>query len=243
MILAAGLGTRLRPLTDSMPKALVEVGGEPLLVHVARRLVSAGATRLIVNVHAFPEQIEAVIEAHAGFGVEVRVSHERGRPLETGGALLAAREHFRGEAPFFLHNADVWSDLSLEGLYAAHAASGALATLAVMGRETSRFLRFDGAGLCGWENRATGACEQVRAAVGEVRALPFCGVHVISPEFLGRITETGAFSIVRTYLRLSAEGAHIRPYSVDGATWVDIGRPEALARARALAGEAGPASA
>lgn len=235
MIFAAGLGTRLRPLTDQCPKVLVEVGGEPMLVHVARRLVAAGATRLIINVHPFPEQVEAVVARHGGFGVEVRLAYERERALETGGGLLAAREHFRGTAPFFVHNGDIWSDLPLEAMYAAHLASDAFATLAVMQRETTRFLLFDEHGLLGWENRATGAQETARRAEGEVIGHPFCGVHVISPEIFPLFTETGAFSIVPTYLRLSGAGRRIAPFSVDGSTWVDIGRPETLAYARRLA--------
>ncbi len=235
MIFAAGLGTRLRPLTDSMPKALVPVAGEPMLVHVARRLVAAGATRLVINVHPFPEQVEAVVRAHGDFGVEVRFSYEVEQPLETGGGLLAARAHFRGDRPFFVHNADVWSDIDLGRMAAAHETSGALATLAVMERPTTRFLLFDAQGLLGWENRATGRRAEARPAAGEIAAIPFCGVHVVSPELFARTTETGAFSIVTTYLRLSGEGARILPHHVDGSTWIDIGRPEQLDRARQLA--------
>lgn len=236
MIFAAGLGTRLRPLTDAMPKALVDVAGEPMLVHVARRLVAAGATRLVINVHPFPEQVEAVVRAHDGFGVEVRFAYERERPLETGGGLLAARAHFRGDVPFFVHNADVWSDIPLGAMHEAHRASGALATLAVMERGTTRFLLFDERGLLGFENRATGQRREARAAVGAVEAIPFCGIHVIAPAIFERITEEGAFSIITTYLRLAGEGARILPFRVDGRTWVDIGRPAQLERARALAG-------
>lgn len=233
MILAAGLGTRLRPLTDHTPKALLDVGGMPIIERVARRLIEAGADRLIINTAHLAEQIEEFVRARDGFGVEAVFSREDPGPLETGGALLAARAHFRGDAPFFLHNADILSDVPLGEMYAAHQAAGdPLATVAVLDRPTTRRLLFDDRGLLGRTDEGKGLDLRVRAPDGEVRALPFAGIHVISPRLFGLLTEQGAFSILDPYLRLSAAGERILPFRVDGCTWIDIGRPEQLEQAR-----------
>lgn len=232
MILAAGLGTRLRPLTDEVPKALVPVGDRPMLEHVARRLVEAGADRLVINVFYHADQIKRFVEEQDGFGVDVRISEEHGHRLETGGGLKHAAGHFRRDAPFFMHNADILSDIDLGALYEAHRASGALATLACRTAETPRFLSFDAAGdLCGYGDKE-GAEHLVREPAGEVERLDFCGVQVIDPRIFDLLTEEGVFSIINSYLRLSKQGERIVPYRVDGATWIDIGNHERLAEAR-----------
>lgn len=232
MLLAAGLGTRLRPLTDHTPKALVPVGGVPILERVARRLVDAGADRLIINTHHLGDQIRDFVRERDGFGVEAVFSDEQGAPLETGGGLLQARPLFRGDAPFFLHNADILTDLSLEGMYRAHLQLGALATLAVMERPSSRQLLFDEVGLVGRVDQGKQLRLEARAPVGEVKPLAFAGVHVISPAIFRGITETGAFSILEPYLRLVGEGARVLPFRIDGCHWTDIGKPEQLEEAR-----------
>ncbi|HEX2205089.1 MAG TPA: sugar phosphate nucleotidyltransferase [Longimicrobium sp.] len=238
LILAAGLGTRLRPLTDHTPKALIDVAGVPVLERVARRLIAAGADRLVVNTHWLGAQIEAFLVERGGFGVDWVVSPEPGdAPLETGGALVEAERHFRKDAPFFVHNADVLTDLPLGAMYGAHVASGALATLAVMERETSRHLLFDDRGLLGRTDATKGLDLRVRDAVGEVRKVAFGGVHVISPRIFGLLTERGAFSILDPYLRLAGAGETILPFRVDGSTWIDIGSPAQLEAARARAAE------
>lgn len=242
MILAAGLGTRLRPLTDHTPKALVEVDGVPILERVARRLIAAGADRLIVNTHHLGERVERFLTEREGeWGVEVVFSREAERPLETGGGVIHAASLFRGDAPFFLHNADILSDLPLRAMYRAHGASGALATLAVMRRPSSRFLLFDDAGLLGRTDEREQIEIRVRPSRGEVQRLAFGGVHVISPALLPRITERGAFSILDPYLRLAGEGASLLPFSIDGSAWYDIGKPEQLERARQWAERKQPA--
>jgi NDP-sugar pyrophosphorylase family protein len=234
MLLAAGLGTRLRPLTDHTPKPLVEVGGVPILERVARRLIAAGADRLVVNTSHLGEQVQAYVQGRNGFGVDVAFSPEPKGPLETGGGLLKARHLFRGDAPFFLHNADILTTLPLADVYAAHLARTPLATVAVMERPTSRHLLFDDLGLMGRSDARTDLDIRVRPPVGEVRKLAFAGVHVVSPAFLGRITERGAFSILDPYLRLAAKGERIVPFRADGWLWVDIGSHAQLAEARRL---------
>ena len=232
MLLAAGLGTRLRPLTDRMPKALVEVGGVPILERVARRLIATGADRLIINVHHFADQIRAYVAGRDGFDVEVAFSVEEDRPLETGGGLLRAAPLFRRDAPFFLHNADILTDLPLEAMYAVHLARSPLATVAVMERRSSRYLLFDDEGLLGRADEKKGIRIEVREPMGEVKALAFGGVHVVSPGIFDLLTENGAFSILDPYLRLVADGMRIDPFRVDGCYWSDIGKPEELEAAR-----------
>lgn len=234
MILAAGLGTRLRPLTKNQPKALVEVGGESMLDHVARRLVAAGADRLIINLHHFPGQIRRRVAERESWGVEVRFSEEQREPLETGGGLSAAEPHFRKDEPFFLHNSDVLSDLPLREMYAAHLTSGALATLAVMERETSRHLLFDDLGLVGRADESKKLELRARDASGPVRRVGFCGIHVISPTIFSLIDERGAFSILDPYLRLAGTGHRILPFRIDRFSWTDIGEPAQLERARRM---------
>ncbi len=240
-ILAAGLGTRLRPLTDRLPKALVEVGGVPVLERVARRLVAAGCTRLVINAHHHAEQIRRFVAARGGFGVETLLSVEEERPLETGGGLLRAAPLFRARGPLLMHNADIVTDLSLERLLEAHAASGALATLAVRPLETPRYLAFDADGrLCGYGNHATGYEHLVGEPEG-VQRVDFCGVQALDPRLLGMIREKGVFSIIKTYLRLAESGEAVRMHSVaPEALWLDIGTPEQLARAQALFSGGGP---
>lgn len=241
MIFAAGLGTRLRPLTDDVPKALVPVAGVPMLERVAARLVDAGADRLIVNAHWLGDQVRAFVESRDGFGVETIVVREPGdAPLETGGGLRNAAPLLRREAPFFLHNVDVATDIPLAALYAAHAASGALVSLAVQLRDASRALLFDDQGLCGHTDRA-GTATLARPAVGEVEALGFTGIHVASPRLLDLMEETGAFSIIWPYLRLAGAGEALLPYRVDDASWVDIGTVERLREAERLVAGAGSA--
>lgn len=232
MILAAGFGTRLRPITEHTPKALVRVGGVPMLERIARRLVAAGADRLIINIHHHAEQVRSFVEERDGFGVEVRISEEQPAPLETGGGLLAAREHFREDGPFLLHNVDVVCSADLGRLYRAHVESGALATLAVSDRESPRVLRFDERGLQARVDHRTGVVEAARPLSGEARELAFAGIHVIGPELFDRMEERGAFSIIGPYLRLAGAGERILPHDISRDLWLEIGDPDRLERAR-----------
>lgn len=232
MILAAGLGTRLRPLTEETPKALVTVGGIPMLERIARRLTGAGVDRLIINIHHHADRIREFVDRRDGFGVDTRLAVEPGAPLETGGGLLNARDEFRLDAPFFLHNVDIICEMDLVDMYRAHEADDPLATLAVSGRDAGRVLRFDDAGLQARVDRATGAVEAERPPDGESRDLAFAGIHVVSPRIFDLMTERGAFSIIGPYLRLAGAGHRIRPYDIGRALWLEVGDPERLERAR-----------
>ena len=227
LIFAAGLGTRLRPLTNDRPKALVEVAGVPMLDRVAQSLVAAGCTRLVVNVHHFADRMHEHLEAR-DYGVPVHVSEEQPQPLETGGGLWHARGLLQGAGLLLIHNVDVWTDLPLEELVAAHRRGRALCTLAVADRDTTRKLRFDDTGLLGLVD-SKGRRSDVRPSHGEVFERGFNGVHVVEERVLERIAERGRFSIFAPYMRLCSEGEVFAPFSMDAWRWSDIGSPARLA--------------
>ncbi len=225
IILAAGLGTRLRPLTNTKPKALVEVAGVPLLEIVLKRLIAAGVTEVIINLHHFPEQIRDFVHSKSDFGLRVEFSHEKDRLLDTGGGLQQAAHFFDDGAPFYLHNVDIVSDFDLRAMLAAHMSEPRLVTLAVNQRETARYFIFDAdLTLCGWKSLKTGVVKNARAPKGNSLDLAFAGVHVISPEIFALLRERGSFSIVDSYLRLAAQGETIKAYRIDGFEWRDVGK-------------------
>jgi NDP-sugar pyrophosphorylase family protein len=230
MILAAGVGSRLRPLTDETPKALVEVDGAPMIEHVIRRLRSAGVTEILVNLFHLGDRIVEFLVSKSDFGLRVAFTREA-ELLDTGGGVKNAAWFFDDGRPFFLHNVDVLSDIDLPGLLRFHCGAGALATLAVQSRPSSRQLLFDRGGmLCG--RKTPEGSEWARGEVGDVAHLAFTGIHVIDPAIFPQMTETGAFPITRTYLRLAGEGARIAAFRADGSYWQDIGSPEKLKEAR-----------
>ena len=231
MILAAGRGTRLGELGQTTPKALIEIAGVTMLERTARRLVVAGADRLVVNVHHHADAIERFLATH-DLGADVHVSRELAEPLETGGGLWHARTHFRGDRTILAHNVDVVCEADLTTLVREHEASGALATLAMQARDTQRYLLFDDDGLFGRENRKTGERTEVRAPRGEVRPLAFAGIHACAPRFFDLVTERGVFPIVEVWLRLAGLGHAIRPWIVPDGAWLEIGNPDRLAAVR-----------
>lgn len=234
MILAAGLGTRLRPLTNDRPKALVEVAGRTLLEIALRRLQSVGVTDVIVNTHHFADLMATYLAAHNNFGMRVEISREDSL-LDTGGGLKQAAPFFLCDGvpdqPFLLHNVDVLSAIDLRRMIEFHTEHNALATLAVQDRATSRYLLFDQQGrLCGRRAGLDGSVEQVRATTN-MQARAFSGIHILSPRIFALMTESGAFSIIDAYLRLAAQGEKILAFPADGSYWRDLGRPESIAQA------------
>jgi NDP-sugar pyrophosphorylase family protein len=235
MILAAGLGTRLRPLTDDRPKALVEVAGRTLLEITLSRLRSFEIREVIVNVHHFADMIVAYLKKNSNFGMRIEVSREESL-LDTGGGLKKAAWFFLEDAdapeePFILHNVDVISTIDLSRMVQFHTKSQALATLAVQDRDTSRYLLFDRQHqLCGRQAGRDGTPELVRPSP-HTQALAFSGIHVISPRLLGTMTEHGAFSIINSYLRLAALGETFVAFRADKYYWRDLGKPENVAQA------------
>jgi NDP-sugar pyrophosphorylase family protein len=241
MILAAGLGTRLRPLTDDRPKALVEISGRTLLEIALSRLRRFGIREVIVNVHHFAGMILEYLKANDNFGMHIEVSREDDL-LDTGGGLKKAawffrdsREHSGNEAPFLLHNVDVLSTIDLRRMVQFHNENQALATLAVQERRSSRYLLFDKQlQLCGRRSGGDEGVELVRPLPGsaeQAQELAFSGIHVISPRLLAMMSEDGAFSVIASYLRLAAQGERILAFRADGYYWRDLGTPENVAQA------------
>jgi mannose-1-phosphate guanylyltransferase len=234
MLLAAGLGTRLRPLTDDRPKALVEVAGRTLLEIAIARLRESGVSEVIINTHHFAAMVAEYLRAKNNFGMRIEISEED-TLLDTGGGLKKAAWFFREEGPaavpFILHNVDVISTIDLRRMLEFHTRSQALATLAVQHRQSSRYLLIDERmRLCGRRLVKEQETELVRRAP-QFEEVAFSGIHVISPRLLGMMSEEGAFSIIQTYLRLAGEGETILAYCADGEYWRDLGKPESVARA------------
>jgi mannose-1-phosphate guanylyltransferase len=235
MILAAGLGTRLRPLTDNRPKALVEVGGRTLLEITLSRLRVFGVREVIINVHHFAEMVVDYLKENDNFGMRIEVSREEVL-LDTGGGLKKAAHFFLensspSDEPFILHNVDVISTIDLARMVRFHAECRALATLAVQDRETSRYLLFDQRlQLCGRQAGRDQAPEMVQAA-HPTQALAFSGIHVISPRLFKMLTEEGVFSIITSYLRLASQGESIVAFRADEYYWRDLGRAQNVAQA------------
>jgi NDP-sugar pyrophosphorylase family protein len=235
MVFAAGLGTRLRPLTDDRPKALVEIGGRTLLEITLARLREYGLSEVVINAHHFAEKLVEYLKTHDNFGMRVQISREEVL-LDTGGGLKQAAHFFLDGAkdpdePILVHNVDVMSTIDLERMAQAHVASQALATLAVQERKTSRYLMFDeNLELCGRRIGEDTTAEIVRKS-RHVQALAFSGIHIISPRLLTMLTEDGAFSIIASYLRLAGRGEKIMGFRADQYSWRDVGKHEDLERA------------
>jgi NDP-sugar pyrophosphorylase family protein len=234
MVLAAGLGTRLRPLTDDRPKALVEVAGHTLLEITLNRLRAFGIREVIVNVHHFADLVVDYLKRNANFGMRIGISHEDVL-LDTGGGLKNAAWFFEEDSsssePFLLHNVDVLSTIDFDRMLRFHRENDALATLAVQKRKTSRYLLFDEHDfLCGRRVGDDQVSEMARPAA-KTQALAFSGVHVISPRFLSLMTELGIFSIITSYLRLAGQGEKILAFHADDYYWRDLGKPGNIAQA------------
>jgi NDP-sugar pyrophosphorylase family protein len=235
MILAAGLGTRLRPLTDNRPKALVEVAGRTLLEIALTRLRTFGVREVIINVHHLADMVVDYLKTTGNFGMRIEVSREEVL-LDTGGGLKKAAWFFlqdsnRSDEPFLLHNVDVISSIDLGRMVQFHRDHQALATLAVQDRESSRHLLFDEQlKLCGRRAGRDQNPEVVRPSP-RAQALAFSGIHVISPRLLPLIKEEGVFSIITSYLNLAAQGEKILAFRADHYYWRDLGKPENLAQA------------
>jgi NDP-sugar pyrophosphorylase family protein len=232
MVLAAGLGTRLRPLTSDRPKALVEVAGRTLLDITLARLREFGVSEAIINVHHFADMVCEYLKTQANFGMRIEISREDVL-LDTGGGLKKAAWFFlegSKQEPFFLHNVDLMSTIDLSLMARFHAEQGALATLAVQDRKTSRPLLFEPKGeLCG-RRVGDGQIEWVRSEAG-AQELAFAGIHVISPRIFSLLSEEGVFSIIPAYLRLAQQGEKIVGFRADEYKWRDLGRPEDLKQA------------
>ncbi|MGN6567982.1 MAG: nucleotidyltransferase family protein [Flavipsychrobacter sp.] len=226
MLFAAGLGTRLKPFTDKHPKALAEVNGKTLLEHNITYLQRFGITEVLINVHHFADQIEEAVKSNQGFGAQVTISDERNEVLETGGGLKKAAAHFINEEAFVVMNVDVLTNLALDKMIAAHQEADALATLAVMKRNSSRQLLFDEHMLlCGWANNKTGE-QRIAREVLSLTPYAFSGIQVLSPAILD-MPFSGKFSIIDVYLHFAKDHI-IKGYNHTGDTFIDVGKPESI---------------
>ena len=233
MIFAAGLGTRLKPFTDHMPKALVPVAGKPMLEHVINKLKSAGVDEIVINVHHFAQQIIDFLKEKDNFGIKIWISDETEELLETGGGIKKAAPFFNG--PFLVHNADILSNVDLKAMYDYHLTNGNDATLLVSSRKTVRYLLFDETNrLCGWVNKDTLQTKPegfiYQPEVQKEHA--FGGIHIISPTLFKYMGDqwTGKFSIMDFYLQTCKE-AQLGGYIKEDLQLIDIGKPEMLAKA------------
>lgn len=259
MIFAAGLGTRLKPLTDTMPKALVRVGGEPLIKRVIMNLAAAGVDRIVVNVHHFAEQIIDYLKDNDNFGLDIRISDETAGLLETGGGIKKAAPLFDPTAPILIHNVDILSNVNLSEFYqvASRSENGKVkseesncrddvdAVLLVSWRKTKRYLLFnDDMRLVGWTNIETG---EVRSPYPDLdpkkcRMYAFAGIHALSPRLLKMMDEfPDRFGIIDFYLKACATH-NIKGYVKDDLKLMDIGKLDTLAQAEEFLGELGVTS-
>jgi NDP-sugar pyrophosphorylase family protein len=247
MILAAGLGTRLRPLTDTRPKALVEINNRTLLEIILTRLRTCGITEAIINVHHFADMVEHYLKAKNNFNMRIEISREDDQLLDTGGGLKKAAWFFQespsradssgdhsvlADKPFLLHNVDVISTIDLAAMLEFHTAHQALATLAVQSRDSGRQLLFnDQLQLSGRHVKGQSPLPE-STTLSALHPFAFSGIHIISPRLLPLLTETGPFSIIDFYLRLASQGEKIVAFRHDNSYWRDLGKPADLAQAR-----------
>jgi NDP-sugar pyrophosphorylase family protein len=230
MIFAAGLGTRLYPITLNKPKALVEVAGKTLLQMAIEKVSNAGYNELIINIHHFGDQIIDFLKMNNDFGLSIKISDERGQLLDTGGGLVKAAPWLEGDEPFLVYNVDVLSDIDLQQFWDYHMERGGLATLAVRDRETARYLAFDESmQLSGWKNIKTGD-EILSRNMQNCSLLAFSGIQLIEPSIFKLISETGSFPLMSLYLRLAAEH-RIMGYFDKSNLWMDLGKPDQIREA------------
>jgi len=228
MIFAAGLGTRLRPITNDRPKALAEIQGTTLLEITIRRLKNYGFKDIVVNVHHFADKVIDFLDSKNNFDINLQISDERGELLDTGGGLKKASWFFDDDQPFLVHNVDTLTDVDLEQFYNYHLSNDALATLLVRHRPGSRFLLFDRLHqLAGWENILTQEKILVNDETDQLEQIAFSCLHVIDRSIFRMIHEEGCFSIIDVYLRL-AQSQKIMGYVDDKSYWLDVGTPDKL---------------
>lgn len=238
MILAAGLGTRMGELTRDLPKPLVPVAGRPMLLYAVDNLKRAGVTDLVINTHYKSELLQEFVADQCQFGIQVTLSHEP-ELLDTGGGILNARAYLEDVDFFLVHNADVYSEIDLAQLVAEHCASGALATLALKDRNTTRGLLFTSAlELCGWEHRGKGqrVLTESTPETRPVESYGFCGVQVMSREFLSFIARDNKkrFSLIDVYLAAVSAGHKIVGFDIGTTAWFDMGSAEKIAEVEAF---------
>ena len=233
MILAAGLGTRLKPMTNTVPKALVEINNKTLLEIAILNLCSSGFDDIIINVHHFSEKVIEFVKLNK-FEAKITISDESEKLLDTGGGLFFAKEFFDKKEPFLIYNVDILSDIDLKKLHNSHIKSNAIGTVAVRNRSTSRYLLFDeNKNLSGWKNIKSGETKIVRQNQKDLTPLAFSGIQIIDPKIFELYEKIGKFSIIDVLLSL-AKNEQIKAFRHDNDFWMDLGKPENLQLAEKL---------
>lgn len=240
ILFSAGYGTRLKPLTDRMPKALVEVSNKPLIQWNIEKLVSEGCTLLVVNVHHFPDMIINFLQKNKNFGIDILISDERDQLLDTGGGLWKAAGFFNPEEPIVCHNVDILSNLNISDMVQFHKQNRALATVAVRDRLTQRYLVFDRTmQLSGWINKESGETKNWRIEEGQPHSeMAFSGIQVVNPEIFQMFSKEGKFSIIDSYLELS-DSHKVLGFRDTSSLWMDVGKLTQLSQAEDLLKEMG----
>ena len=233
MIFAAGLGTRFKPWTDNHPKALALVNNKSLLQRNIEYLQEYGIKEVVVNVHHFADQIIDAVKMNNGWGSHIIISDEREEVLETGGGLLKAKELLKSDEPFITLNADILTDLSISDLLSHHKKNNALITFGISNRTSSRNFLFDDKNrLCGWENNVTGE-KKISIIKDHLKPMAYSCVAVFDPAVFELIPQQGKFSLTETYLSLAADHL-ILGYEHTGDRFIDVGKPESVAKAELL---------
>jgi len=231
MIFAAGLGTRLKPLTDFKPKALVKVKNIPLLEIAINKLKTSGFNEIIINVHHFADMIIDFLKSKNNFGIRIEISDERESLLDTGGGLKKASWFFDDGKPFLVYNVDILSDIDLQKMYQFHQASNSIATLAVKNRNTQRYLLFDDENLlCGWQNIKSGEIKNARQTNLSLHQLAYSGIQIINSSIFFLMPDDKVFSIIDFYLSIAAK-QRITAFNHDETYWLDLGKLESLKKA------------
>lgn len=234
MIFAAGLGTRLKPITDEKPKALVPVDGKPLLQHIIEKLAASGFTEIIINVHHFADQIIRFLYDNNNFGLNISISDESGMLLDTGGGIRKVSHFFDGKEPFLVHNVDILSNANLTDFYNYHIRQGGISTLLVSHRKSSRYLLFNEENILqGWINDSTGEIKTPYPdfSINHLQRMAFSGIHVLSPDIFSLMDDfPEKFSIIDFYLSIAAQ-AKIKGYLVNNLKLIDVGKIDSLKEA------------
>lgn len=231
IILAAGLGSRLKSMTKNKPKALVEIAGVTMLEMVIQKLKSNGISEILINIHHKGQSIIDFLKSHNNFDINITISDERDELLNTGGAILKAKDFIAGNEPVLVHNVDIISDVNIQDLLIFHLHNKCLVSLCVRKRDTNRMLLFDSEkNLVGWLNNSTGEQKWVTKKPNDYQQLAYSGIYMISPDFPNKITQKGSFSIIDSWLEIAKTNT-IKANIDYSDTWHDLGTMERIKNA------------
>jgi len=231
MILAAGLGTRLKPITESIPKALVEVNGKTLLDITIRKLIENDFRKIIINTHHFSNKLKEFLDRNT-YAADIIISDESDLLLDTGGGLKYAQKYF-DDSPLLIHNVDIISNLNLKEFYQYHLSDDSIASLVVSKRISSRYLLINDENiLCGWEDVKKNEKIIIRDK-DNLYQFAFNGIHILNPQIINQFPDEKVFSVIKAYLKL-AETEEIQGYICNDIKWIDVGKLDSLEKAEEL---------